>query len=359
MRNEIELILLGCLFNRNEEEEEKLNMLLELTEDWAFITGELIRHRINGNFYTSLSQQQKKYIIGKVSQTFSILSSCYEQYNKKILEFFQILIDETDQAGINTAGLKGVVFNTTLYKLGARRSNDIDILVEENDIQTFDEIMRSLGFIQSSDGGRTEASKKQKLIQIMNYHDLVPYYRAENVPFLDFIKVDVNFHFDSKEHNITRSILNEGTKNYEGNGFSIRGLRWENHLLHLCVHFYREASNSIWTSRARDVDLYKVIDIQNTLRTLSRDDLINWCNYVKKYQLNKQCYFTLYYLNRFYPNEVYSEIMNIIRPKDITFLNKVETRGGKVLERKIDFFEQAFDMRYGKNFTNRDLTKIF
>jgi hypothetical protein len=359
MRNEIEVILLGCITDRSEKEEKRLNDLLRTSEDWAFITGELIRHRINGNFYTSLLPEQRKYIIGKVSQTFKILSRCYEEYNKNILEFFQKLTEKTDDAGISVAGLKGIIFNTILYKLGARRSNDIDILVEENDLKTFDDIMRKLGFIQSLDGGKTEASKKEKLIQIMNYHDLVPYYKFVDYSFMDFIKVDVNFHFDSKEHDITRAILNEGTYDYCGNGYIIRGLKWKSHLLHLCVHFYREASNSIWTSSARDVDLYKVVDIHNTLRCYRKEELLDWCKYVEKYQLNKQCYFTFFYLNRFYPNTIYTEIMRIIKPQDVSFLNKVETAGGNIQERKVDFFEQAFDMRYGKNFADRDLANIF
>lgn len=359
MRNEIEVILLGCITNRSEKEEERLNDLLRTSEDWAFITGELIRHRINGNFYTSLLPEQRKYIIGKVSQTFEILSRCYEEYNKKNLEFFQKLIEKTDAAGINVAGLKGMVFNVDLYKLGARRSNDIDILVEENDLNTFDDIMREMGFIQSLDHGKTEASKKDKLIQIMNYHDLVPYYKLVNYSFMDYIKVDVNFHFDSKKHDITRDILNEGTKDYVGNGYIVRGLKWKSHLLHLCIHFYREASNSIWTSSARDVDLYKIVDIQNTLRSYRREELLNWCKYVEKYQLNKECYFTFYYLNKFYSNKIYTQIMDQIKPQDVSFLNKVETFGGNIQERKVDFFEQAFDMRYGRSFTNRDLTKIF
>lgn len=359
MKKEIELILLGCIAKRNEKEEERFSNLLECSEDWAFITGELIRHRLNGNFYTSMLPEQKKYIIGKVSQTFEILSRCYEEYNKNILDFFQRLVEKTDEVGVNIAGLKGVVFNTNIYKLGARRSNDIDVLVAEEDLKTFDDIMRKLGFIQSSDCGKTEASKREKLIQIMNYHDLVPYYKFVDLPYMDFIKVDVNFHFDSKKHDITRDILNEGTQDYKGNGYNVRGLKWKSHLLHLCVHFYREASNSIWTTSARDVDLYKIVDIQNTLRNYRKEELFEWCKYIDKYHLNKQCYFTLFYLNRFYPNITYTEIMEAIKPQDISFLNKVETSGGNIQERKVDFFKQTFDMRYGKNFADRDLTKIF
>ena len=359
MKNEIELILLGCLARRTKEEEKKLYKLLELSEDWAFITGELIRHKINGYFYRMLKPEQRKYIIASVRQTFEILCQHYEKVTKKNLEFFEELIKKTDEAGINVAGVKGIVFNANLYQPGVRLSNDIDILVEESDLKIFDVIVRKMGFFQSCDFGKSEASKKEKLIQIMNYHDLIPYYKNIRTPFLDFIKVDVNFQFDSKENDITRDILNEGTQDYSGNGYTIRGLKREMHLMYLCVHFYREATNSIWTIGGRDVDLYKIIDIENTVRDYSEEELINWCEYVRKYHLNRQCYFSFFYLNQFYPNSLYTKIMTIIKPQDIAFLNEVETSGGIIKERNINFFDQTFDMKYGKNFTDNDFTKIF
>lgn len=328
MRSEVELILLGCLVKRTELEELRLNELLEMKQDWAFITGELIRHRVNGNFYTSLSDKQRLYIIGKVRQTLELLSDCYEQYNTFILDFFEKLINKTDEAGLKVAGLKGMIFNSSIYELRARRSNDIDILVAENDLKEFDSIIRELGFIQSLDKGKTEATRQQKMIQHMNHHDLVPYIKVSDQPLIKSIKVDVNFHFDSKDHDITRSILDEGTQDYIGNGYKIRGLKWTNHLSFLCTHYYREASDSIWTSGASDVDLYKIVDIQNSFREYGRDELLEWCKTIDKYELNKQCYFTLYYLNKFYPDEIYSEILEHILLTDKSYLNKVRIKGG-------------------------------
>jgi len=55
-----------------------------------------------------LSNEQKNYIIGKVSQTFNLLCNCYEQYNKYMLSFFQKLIEKTDEAKLAVAGLKEV-----------------------------------------------------------------------------------------------------------------------------------------------------------------------------------------------------------------------------------------------------------
>lgn len=357
MRSEIALILLGCLTKRTEQEEKEFDALLRLQQDWAWITGQLIRHRVSGNIFASMTKEQQGYIVPKVCQTFELLRGCYEACNRINLSFSQKLIEKLNALDVRVAGLKGMVFNTTVYPLSARKSNDIDILVAEDDLVIFDKVIREMGFIQSLDGGRTEAGKREKLIQRMNYHDLVPYFKRIDLPYMDCIKVDVNFHFDSKEHDITKAILDEGVQFYEGNGYRVQGLNWTTHLLHLCVHFYREASNSIWTSRVRDVDLYKLVDIENSLRLYSREELLKWTEMIKKFELEKPCYFTFFYLNEFYPSSVYREVMDIIKPDATEFLNQVTIRGGEQVDRREDFMERTFNMNYGRNFAEKDFSK--
>lgn len=360
MKKEIDTILLGVLTNRTKDEEERFQELITHKLDWAWLTGQLIRHRINGNFYCSMNDEQRGYIVGKVKQSFALLSDCYKACNVRNLTFVQELFAVLNENEIQAAGLKGVIYNTSIYELGARKSNDIDVLIAEEDLTAFDSIMREFGFIQSLDGGHTEASKKDKLIQIMNYHDLVPYFKRINLPYMESLKVDVNFQFDSKEHEITKEVLDEGIQTYEGNGFKVQGLKWNTHLAHLCTHFYREATNSLWTSKARDIDLYKLVDIENSFRQYTYEEMMEWVKTIKKYNLEKQCYYTLYYLNRFYPNKLYEKIMSLIELEDVTFLNEIVISGqNKVVERKNDFFSQTFDMNYGQNFEESNYSKVF
>ncbi len=349
MKKEQKTVLLGSLVKQTAEETKEFIELYYSNSDWSYIVGELIRHRINGIFFTYLTDEQKKYMYGKIRSTFRLLCNTYELCNKELLSFAQQLFEETNKANIKVAGLKGLVFNTSIYNLKTRKSNDIDVLVAEEDLAKFDEIMRKLGFIQSSDNGFTEASRKEKLIQLMNYHDLVPYVKRINLPYQETIEVDVNFHFDSKDHEITREILDEGLQWYEGNGYRIQGLKWTTHLAFLCTHFYREASNSIWTKDARDVDLYKLVDIENTFRTFTDDQMFEWLDTIRKFDLQRQCYFTLYYLNKFYPNPLYEKLMDEIKPENDDFVNQILIDGkNEYIERKVDFFEQTFDMNFGE-----------
>ena len=309
MRAEEKMILLGVLSKRSEEEEAIFSKLFTKKLDWAWIVGTLVRHRVNGNFVQSLDKEHRKMINPKILSTFDLLSRMYEAINIQNLHMCEEIFANAQKRNLKIAGLKGVVFNTSLYSLKTRMSNDIDILVAEKDIKQFDVLMRELGFIQSLDGGISEATRKEKLIQIMNYHDLVPYYKKVNEMCMDKIKVDVNFHFDSKEHDITEEIIKYGTVEYKGNGFCVEGLDWRTHLLHLCAHYYREATGEIWKRDKRYLDLYKLVDIENTFRRIDDSRMIYWCEVVKEFGMEDACYYTVNNLIEFYPSSKYREIM--------------------------------------------------
>lgn len=312
MTAEEKVILLGVLVKRSEEEEAVLAELLMKKLDWTWITGTLIRHRINGNFLQGIGKKNYKVINPKILSAFTLLSKMYKAINIQNLNMCEEIFLNAKKYNLKIAGLKGVVFNTSLYSLNTRMSNDIDILVSEKDIKKFDVMMRELGFIQSLDGGVSEATRKQKLIQIMNYHDLVPYYKSINEMCMNKIKVDVNFHFDSKEHDITEEVLKYGIVEYKGNGFGVEGLDWKTHLLHLCVHYYREATGDIWKRNKRNLDLYKLVDIENTFRTISDRQLEHWYETIRKFGLQGICYYTICRLNEFYPCSRYIDMMAML-----------------------------------------------
>ncbi len=357
MKDEIKLILLSVVSDKTEEEKLKIDELYSHKLDWAWIFGELIRHRLNGYFLTQLTAEQKKAIYYKALQSFEILSNYYFNYNNEILSYIEKLFIKFEQHDIIFAGLKGVIFNSSIYNLFVRKSNDIDILVCESDLKKIDALLREEGFIQSLDGGKTEASKRDKLIQIMNYHDLVPYYKYVG----DYnLKLDINFQFEGKNDEITKDILSFGTEIYTGNGYKIRGLNRYTHLCHLAVHFYRETTNTLWTDTHRDLEIYKLVDIENTIRTYSIDDLNKWIDTASKFKLEKQCYFMLHYLNKFYPNERYCRLMERITPENDNYLNEI-TIGttDKKKDRVTDFLTDCFNMKYKVVVANGTVYKDF
>lgn len=357
MKEEIKLILLSVLSNKTEEEKLKIDELYSKKLDWAWILGELLRHRLNGYFFTQLTDKQKMAIYYKALQSLEILSNYYSAHNNAILAYIESLFSKFEQNNINFAGLKGVIFNSSIYNLSVRKSNDVDILVCESDLKKIDMLLREEGFIQSLDGGKTEANKKEKLIQIMNYHDLVPYYKRVG----DYnLKLDINFQFVGKNDEITKDVLSYGTEIYTGNGYRIRGLNRYTHLCHLAVHFYRETTNTLWTDTHRDLEIYKLVDIENTIRKYTLEDLNKWLEIAFKFKLERQCYFMLHYLNRFYPNERYCLLMSRLKPVNENYLNEI-TIGTteKTKNRDTDFLTDSFNMTYKLVVTEGKIRKDF
>lgn len=344
MKKEHELILLTVLVNKTSEEREKINELINSKLDWCEIAGQVINHRLGGYFYNGLTEEQRGRMPNEFRSVLKILVSVFEKTMKERLQEFTIVSKTLDDNGVRYAALKGLIFVTDFYGLGDRRSNDIDIMVLEDDLIKLDTALRSLGYIQSylPNGQLIEASRKEKIIQRMNYHDLVPYVKKIDS---GLVTIDVNFKFDTKDHDIDYEIYDYGLRTYSNNGYSVKGLPFYTHLLFLCIHFYREGTNTLWTSSKRDIVLYKIVDIMNYIRAHSNEFKIeDWCKLVKKFELEKKCYYTFAVLSRFYPDETFEHVKRLLEPKDLSFMNEITVEGeNRIIYRNSDFVEEAFN----------------
>lgn len=345
MRNENRVILLGVLMKRTKQEEEELTELLIMKQDWAYIVGQLYYHRIAGNFFYGLGDTLKKYMVPEFKQSLELLVKAQEICGKERLAALKGVFEEFDRQKVHYATLKGLTYSLTMYPYGIRKSNDCDILVLENDLKKVDAILLADGYFQSSDGGRTVAGRREKLIQRMNYHDLTPYYKPLESEFQKHLKIDINFHFDEKDNDITGRIFEVGTVLEERDGYIGRRLDYATHLLHLCVHLYREVSNSIWVNKKRDLLLYKTVDIANTIRYIDKSDILRSIELSKKLNIDKQVYFTFYYLHQFYKEEIYKEYMDMFNFSNLDFLKKIHVEGeNRDIMRDRDYVEATFDL---------------
>lgn len=144
-----------------------------------------------------------------------------EQFEENLEEICKVN-DALEEAKIKFAVLKGAFFGCEMYEKGTRRSNDIDLLVYEDDLGKLDTCLRAMGYIQSnmSNGEMVEATKKEKIIQRMNYHDLVPYVKKTKMGILE---LDINFLFDGNKNLIDKNVYEMGTMVYKGR-YRITGL---------------------------------------------------------------------------------------------------------------------------------------
>ena len=345
MKNEYRLILIASLNMKTQYEIEQIYDLLETKLDWCEIAGQLFNHRLAGYFLLGLTKDQQKKIPRELRKAIELLIVAQRQQTIKKYEIIKPILAEFRKEKLRYAGLKGLIFNIDNYQMGIRRSNDIDLLVPELELSKLDEILRKFGYIQSflPEGKLVEASKKQKLIQRMNYHDLVPYVKAIDNGINE---IDINFIFDTKENEITQKIFNMELTEYKNDEYSVIGLPFETNLAFLCIHFFREGTNSLWTDGKRDVVLYKLVDIMNVIRKYK--DVFNiekWATLVKQLEIDHKCYYTFYMLAQFYPeDELLQKLLKLLEPVDKSYLFEVKIEGqNRIVKRTESFYDAAFN----------------
>lgn len=357
---ENDLILLACVQEKTQQEVEQIEEILKQPVNWAYVIGQLIHHRLTGYFVNGLPNDCKKYLFKEVKKQLDLIVQMNKVIMMENMQYMQKIFAKLEEENVVYAGLKGVIYNASLYPLGIRRSNDMDLLVPEQELKKLDKILRDEGFIQSLNSGKPEASKKEKVIQRLKHHDLVPYYKENSGSLLlPYYKIDINFRIDSEIEGITEKVLDFGTELYSNNGFTVRGLKWQTHLLHLCIHFYREASHSIWVSDKRDCMLYKIVDIENTIRSIGSDKLTEWVNTIGDFECSRQIYFTFYYLNQFYPCEAYEKVLELTKEGNDNCIDDIKILGTDEIVKRDKFFaESAFDLTYSIDFSIPDYQNI-
>lgn len=345
MKKEYRLILLAVLVNKTQQEELLIDKLLENKLDWCEIAGQLFNHRLAGYFLLGLTKQQQKKIPKELRKAIELLIIAQKEQFSNIIKELKPILDEFKYNNFIYAGLKGIVFNIDMYEKGLRRSNDIDLLVPETELENIDIILRRNGYIQSllPDGQLIEATKKEKLIQRMNYHDLVPYVKEVDGIICE---IDINFQFDTKENEITQEIVELGLVDYHNEEYSVMGLPFYTNLAFLCIHFFREGTNSIWTDGKRDVVLYKLVDIMNLIRKNKDNfDIYEWTCLMKKLSIDHKCYYTFYMLSQFYPQEeLLQKLMLLLEPSDKSYLFEVKIEGeNRIVKRNESFYDATFN----------------
>ena len=142
-----------------------------------------------------------------------------------------------------------------------------------------------------------------------------------------------------------KNVYEMGTMVYKGR-YRITGLNPYTNLAFLCCHFYREATDTIWTEGKRDVTLYKIVDMMNFIRfyreQINYDIMIE---VLKKLNIEKKAYFTFKIMTEFYEYEFLSEMLSRLdeyKSGDDEMKAIHDTKNKTTIYRDETFFEKTF-----------------
>lgn len=303
----LEIVKFG---NKKRETDKLLAVLEDNTLNWIEILGYLCYHRVAGLAYETINAVNVQkldfpvfFAIYMIHQSQSIRTELQKEYVKSISSALC-------EANIEHVFLKGSVLSSTIYPVGTRAFNDIDILVSKKSIQSVKKVLCELGFLQGKydyKKGAVDEFDQDTITQAINTRgEMAPFVKIVNEKTIKTIDVDVNFSLDWKPDGSDEAVdhfLNERVLTPVDNNFSIYSLKEEHLFIHLCNHFYKDSALVDLVKKRKVLDLYKFVDIYTFIQTYFEgigpekifDDSV-------RYGFDRHVFFTLNYIIKVFPD---------------------------------------------------------
>lgn len=122
MKKEYDVVMLGSLIKRTDEEDSILNKAIEEGVNWIEVGGILLNHRLSGYFYNNVSNQNLQTIPEEMRKNLKALIKGQEIEQIRLSKYIKEIDAALKDTSIKYAGLKGIIFGAGLYKAGVRRS---------------------------------------------------------------------------------------------------------------------------------------------------------------------------------------------------------------------------------------------
>lgn len=335
-------------------DKEKIQLLLNSNLDYPYILGQLLYNRLGGVAYTILRECD---LLKELNREFRNSLEIVYNYNCikqdsfcKTLDMLSAMFKSVD---VSYALLKGA-FLINVYDIGMRTSNDVDILVNQNQISEITDILKKNGFIQGNTrGGKfTKATRFEILSSRLNRGETVPFIKEVDYPFLKYLEVDINFSMDYKSDVNNNHMVEEFLKNTEmiiktKQGY-LPSLNRVYFFLQLCLHLYKEATVLNWVKMGRDVSLYKYMDIEVFIDKFFNMEFVNeLITIVENLGLERECYYVLFYTKLLFStrNENLDFALQSIIPNNLEYLCQIiDPENQKVYRFNEDYIDWIFSI---------------
>lgn len=356
MKREYSLVLELCKFLNPDKN--KIKDLLEYPLDYPLVLGQMLYNRMGSAAYQTLKQCD---LSGHINREFhNVLANVYqldctrtESYIQSVEMIGRIL----NNADFPYALLKGA-YLISIYPKGLRTSNDIDVLIEQENITKLSELLIQNGFTQGylRNGNFCPATRLEIINSRMNRGETVPFIKKVDLSGLDYCEIDINFSIDSvayQKNDIVSKMLENSQRRIMNISYTLCPADF---LIHLCAHLFKEATIINWVYMGRDLSLYKFCDIYFLLKKWMNDEFYKAMkDRVYNYGLQRECYYALYYTKELFQieNTVLEKLLKEIKPSDTAYLKEiVNLSENKKYYYDMPFIEWFFCGNRGENLYN-------
>lgn len=271
------------------------------------------------------------------------------------------LLAAFESAGIRPVVRKGSVLSQAVYPDSAMRyMEDMDVYVCAQDLDAFTATMADLGYRQGSDSRNRRTveplDRETEVFWKLNVAALPPFLRPTSDPHIDVFSVDAR-----------RDLMEPASgKSIPAEDFVARSRRvplagahawvpsYEDMLLDLGVHLYREATTLSSIRSGKDICLIRFLDIIHWYRH-SGDDLDHsvLTSRAENYDVKAELYFSLHFADLLYPEIISPELLDAMRPDDLAYLDRYGDLDGRPAVWASDFMRRAFDRERAHGIADR------
>jgi hypothetical protein len=252
---------------------------------------------------------------------------------------------------LNEAGLpylvrKGAALDLQVFAdLGARQSNDLDLLIDRPEVTRFAKVVEPLGYVQGnlrSNGSVEPYSRRAQLYWATRINNSLPFIKASGTIEVDHFKLDPCHDITQRASAATvpNVDLFERSVPLTIGGVPARTLDAIDHLLDQCLHLYKEATALYYLESGKGLRLRQLADVATLARAwpVARwDDLVSRA---QGYAAAAEIYYTLHFTALIFPGSVPNSVLAALRPDDIAYLDQYGNLDGRAAEWKRPFFER-------------------
>lgn len=296
-----------------------INLINNNDINWFNVLGFISYHRIAGLIYEKMNNINIRLLDFPVFFSTYLINQAQQIRNNYQLEEIKNITKKFNEHNINHIFLKGAILNHTIFKLGTRSSNDIDILIKKDSIESATKLLNKLGYIQGKYDYKNnkiiESSAAELKKSIETRGETIPFVKITNNPTIKTIDIDINFSLDwtsNYSQDLIDKILKDKIKIKLDENNYIFSASIEDNIIELCTHLYKDMALLDIVKKRKVFDLYKFIDVYYYINSnYSKIDFDKLIKKIKVFHSEKYVYFTLKYL---------SEIFNDIDNKQVTLL---------------------------------------
>lgn len=353
LTNERKLVLLCSRGTLRAGHVEEIKEIMSGRLDWKEILYQGVTHRtLNLMYYHLKNLKLTDKIEEEVVKAMKTQCNVYALRNKTYFAEIKNIFDKLNEQGIRVAILKGNFLAAKVYpSIETRTFNDLDFLIDVNDGNRIVKVLEDIGYIQGEvdkdTGEIVPSTRKQKMLQQLASNELQECLKKTDSPFTPMLQVDLNFDVLWKGNCPckidTPELLNRAI-DVDIDGAKTNILDYEDFLVQLACHLYKEAALLHWINDLRDLKIYKFADIMMFIEKFSGE--IKWDKltaFCERTGCGSIVFYAFYYVNLMYGQVVPENVMKALEPDNLDYLNEYGIENEKPSTWQFDFFTRMFE----------------